>query len=90
MSGHGKDVYMVYNYEYVIPLCSSAERTGTGSGVHQDLKIKHGAFPNVYRGDGRHLLSICRERDKWIDDDSPSEGNKIYQQTARLGVPVAC
>lgn len=46
--------------------------------------IHHGACPNVVRGDGVHLLSICRERAKWIDDDEPSQLNSMFQMTHRM------
>jgi hypothetical protein len=41
--------------------------------------IDHGACPNVIRGDGKHLLAICRERAKWIDDTEPSMENTMYR-----------
>jgi hypothetical protein len=43
------------------------------------LLLKHGACPNVLRGDGRHLLEVCRERAKWIDDSEPSMGNMLFR-----------
>ncbi len=41
--------------------------------------LRHGACPNVLRGDGRHLLEVCRERAKWIDDSEPSMGNMLFR-----------
>jgi hypothetical protein len=41
--------------------------------------IDHGACPNVIRGDGKHLLAICRERAKWIDDTTPSMENTMHR-----------
>jgi hypothetical protein len=41
--------------------------------------IGHGTCPNVMRWDGKHLLAICRERAKWIDDDELSSRNSTYQ-----------
>jgi hypothetical protein len=43
------------------------------------LLLRHGACPNVLRGDGRHLLEICRERASWIDDSEPSMGNIMFR-----------
>lgn len=52
--------------------------------------IQHGACPNVIRGDGKHLLSICRERAKWIDDTEPSMDNTFFRmQHGLLGDDTA-
>lgn len=49
------------------------------------ILIQHGACPNVMRGDGKHLLSICRERAKWIDDPEPSMANTMFRLRHLLG-----
>ncbi len=41
--------------------------------------IQHGACPNVTRGDGVHLLAICRQRARWIDDQDPSGANSMFR-----------
>jgi len=48
--------------------------------------IKHGACPNVVRGDGQHLLAICRGRAKWIDDPEPSHVNRLFQITQNMNM----
>jgi len=46
--------------------------------------IQHGACPNVVRGDGQHLLAICRGRARWIDDTEPSQGNIFFRLDAKM------
>ncbi|KAL7491331.1 hypothetical protein ACHAWT_000733 [Skeletonema menzelii] len=48
------------------------------------ILIKHGACPNVIRGDNMHLLDICRGRAKWIDDPEPSMGNLMFRMPFQL------
>jgi len=46
--------------------------------------IQHGACPNVVRYGGQHLLAMCRERAKWIDDTEPSTGNQMFRMETTL------
>jgi hypothetical protein len=74
----GGDVNDLYGFEY--PIHRAALRNEPGAVVELcGVLLRHGACPNVLRGDGRHLLEVCRERAKWIDDSEPSMGNGFFR-----------
>jgi len=47
--------------------------------------LSYGACPNVIRGDGQHLLAICRGRAKWIDNSEPSMANTFFRLKHMFG-----
>jgi hypothetical protein len=79
----GGDVNDLFVSEY--PIHRAALRNEPEAAVEIfGVLLRHGACPNVLRGDGRHLLEICRERAKWIDDREPSTMNKMCRMKFRL------
>ncbi len=74
------------------PIMVAALRREPGEAVDiVKTLIMHGACPNVVRGDGSHLLAICRSRAAWINDREPSMVNSMFQLMAmcRGGVEKA-
>jgi hypothetical protein len=78
MNDNNEDMNMVHNYEYLIHYAALRREPANAVEIIS-LLMKHGACPNVYRGDGMHLLGICRQRAKWIDDDTPNMENIMHR-----------
>lgn len=73
----------IYAHEY--PIHRAALRNEPNAAVDIcKILIKHGACPNVYRGDSVHLLDICRGRAKWIDDQEPSTENSMFRMLCQM------
>jgi hypothetical protein len=78
-----KKVNKLQQNEY--PIHRAALRNEPNAAVELvGILIKHGACPNVIRCDNVHLLDICRNRAKWIDDPEPSTGNLMYRMPFQL------
>jgi hypothetical protein len=74
----GDDVNSLFVAEY--PLHRAALRNEPDAAAEIfGILLRHGACPNVLRGDGRHLLEVCRKRAAWIDDREPSMGNIMFR-----------
>jgi tetratricopeptide (TPR) repeat protein len=72
-----------FQFEY--PIHRAALRNEPNAAIEIcKILIKHGACPNVYRGDSVHLLDICRGRARWIDDEDPSLPNHLFRLTMMM------
>lgn len=54
------NVNLVHNHQYVIHYAARREEQSTALEVVETLS-KHGACPNVYGANRKHVLSICRQ-----------------------------
>jgi hypothetical protein len=79
----GDDVNDLLVFEYPIHRAALRNEPDSAADIFGVL-LRHGACPNVLRGDGRHLLEVCRDRARWIDDDEPSMEN-IFFRMSHLG-----
>jgi hypothetical protein len=78
MNGDNVNTLGDSNREYSVHMVALRREPDNAVEIMKNL-IDHGACPNVIRGDGKHLLAICRERAKWIDDAEPSTENTMYR-----------
>jgi hypothetical protein len=78
MNGDNVNTLGDSNREYSVHMVALRREPDNAVEIMKAL-IDHGACPNVIRGDGKHLLAICRERAKWIDDTEPSMENTMYR-----------
>ena len=68
------------------PRSCSPERARRGGRNFRDSSpARRMSQRNVLRGDGRHLLEVCRERARWIDDSEPSMGNFMFRIEHLMG-----
>lgn len=78
-----KNINGIWRHEY--PIHRAALRNEPNSALDIcKILIKHGACPNVYRGDGVHLLDICRGQAKWVDDPDPSFMCLMYRMPLQM------
>lgn len=70
--------------EYAVQL-AALRREPENAVTIMTVLIAHGACPNVIRGDGKHLLAICRARAQWIDDSEPSMENRLFCLQNKIG-----
>jgi hypothetical protein len=82
-NGDGVNTLGGFNCEYPVHMVTLRRGPDNAVEVMKAL-IDHGASPNVIRGDGKHILVICRERAKWFDDAEPSMENTMYRM--RYGI----
>jgi hypothetical protein len=74
------DALVNEHFSWQYPIHGAALRNEPEGAVEIfEVLLRHGACPNVMRADGRHLLEVCRDRAKWIDDSEPSMGNVMFR-----------